>query len=276
METNPLVSQSLALVTPSLLDLLHRLELAANRAMSRTRKWVDVGAFRAYFDETSDLIWLNYAAPIQTLGSEAQTSGDVAALKKEFKRRRRTLRFEFIEPLWPGLGAMLRAAGLRLEAAQPLMICSPATARRRNTDQLRIQSLNANDPDASLDMFVQVSALAFGRDCPLHKLAELRVRLRIELQAGARRALMGWIGNEPTGVAALSPTESVGELVGVATLPNFRRRGVASALSSHLVFDHFHRGGDVVWLSAEDAAAQEMYRTIGFADAGIYANYISG
>jgi ribosomal protein S18 acetylase RimI-like enzyme len=86
---------------------------------------------------------------------------------------------------------------------------------------------------------------------------------------------MGWFGDRPAGVAALSPTESVGELVGVATLPEFRRRGVASALSSKLVADHFHNGGDIAWLSAEDAAAQAMYRTIGFIDAGIYANYIA-
>jgi ribosomal protein S18 acetylase RimI-like enzyme len=264
------------MVPANLHGLLGRLELASNRAMSRTRKWVDVGPFRAYFDETSDLVWLNYAAPIQTLDSDAQTGRDVAALKKEFKRRRRKLRFEFIESLWPGLGAMLRAAGLRLEAAQPLMICSPTTARRRKPDELRIQTLHADDLDGVLDTFVHVSALAFGKECPPHELAEQRTRLRIELHAGARRAVMGWIGNQSAGVAALSPTESVGELVGVATLPNFRRRGVASALSSHLVLDHFHRGGDAVWLSAEDAAAQAMYHTIGFADAGIYANYISG
>jgi ribosomal protein S18 acetylase RimI-like enzyme len=275
MENNTLISQSLALVTPGLLDLLRRLELAGNRAMSRTRTWVDVGAFRAYFDETSDLIWLNYAAPIQTLGNETETRRDITALKKEFKRRRRKLRFEFIEPLWPGLGAMLRAAGLRLEAAQPLMICSLATARRKKPDALRIQTLHSDDLDGVLDTFIHVSALGFGSDWPPRDLAEQRARLRIELHADARRAVMGWIGNQPAGVAALSPTESVGELVGVATLPNFRRRGTASALSGHLVFDHFHRGGEVVWLSAEDAVAQAMYGTIGFADAGIYANYVS-
>jgi ribosomal protein S18 acetylase RimI-like enzyme len=274
MQNNPLVPQSLAIAESSLPALLRRLELASNRAMSRTRKWVDVGAFRAYFDETSDLIWLNYAAPIQILGSETQTKRDVAALKKEFKRRQRKLRFEFIESLWPGLGTMLRTSGLRLEAAQPLMICSPATARRKKPADIRIQPLNENDQDGVLDTFVQLSASAFGRDCPPHELAEQRTRLRIELHAGARRAVMGWIENHPAGVAALSPTESAGELVGVATLPKFRRRGVASSLSSHLTLDHFHRGGQVVWLSAEDAAAQAMYRTIGFTDAGIYANYI--
>ena len=92
-----------------MLDLLRKLESAANRAMNRTRRWIDVGAFRAYFDETSDLIWLNYATPYQTLGNEAETRSDIAALRKEFAARRRKLRFEFIEPLWPGVAAMLRA-----------------------------------------------------------------------------------------------------------------------------------------------------------------------
>ena len=139
---------------------------------------------------------------------------------------------------------------------------------------MRITILAADDSDASLDAFIRVSAEVFGRGSLPHELAEQRARLRIELQAGARRAVMGCIGDRPAGVAALTPAESVGELVGVATLPEFRRRGIASTLCGKLVSDHFQAGGDIAWLSAEDAAAQAMYRTIGFNDAGIYANYI--
>ena len=58
------------------------------------------------------------------------------------------------------------------------------------------------------------------------------------------------------------------ELGGVATLPEFRRRGAAAAVSSHLAASHFAAGGDVVWLSAGDAAAHGVYAKIGFIDAG--------
>jgi ribosomal protein S18 acetylase RimI-like enzyme len=64
------------------------------------------------------------------------------------------------------------------------------------------------------------------------------------------------------------------ELVGVATLPALRRRGVAATLCSFLIEDHFEEGGDVVWLSAGDAVAQATYERIGFRLVDSRLNYI--
>ena len=60
----------------------------------------------------------------------------------------------------------------------------------------------------------------------------------------------------PAGAGALTPNGSTAELVGIATLPEFRRRGVASAVSSYLVDRYFRQGGEIAWLSAEDQIAQ--------------------
>jgi ribosomal protein S18 acetylase RimI-like enzyme len=64
------------------------------------------------------------------------------------------------------------------------------------------------------------------------------------------------------------------ELVGVATLPALRRRGVAATLCSVLIKDHFEGGGDLVWLSAGDAIAQATYERIGFRNVDFRLNYI--
>ena len=178
---------------------------------------------------------------------------------------------------------MLLCAGLELQAEQPLMICSPdalcppvpVDPFDSAHDRLQIQDLDSNDPDALLELYERVAAEGFADQHPPEPSELSRRRLREELRAGVRRAAIGWIGDAPAGVAAISPMGATGELVGVTTLERFRRRKIASTLSAHLVADHFARGGEVAWLSAGDSVAQATYRSIGFTDAGIYGNYIS-
>jgi predicted GNAT family acetyltransferase len=50
----------------------------------------------------------------------------------------------------------------------------------------------------------------------------------------------------------------------VATLPAFRRRGIAAALTSELVRDAFERGAEVVFLSAGDVSIARVYERAGF------------
>ncbi len=78
----------------------------------------------------------------------------------------------------------------------------------------------------------------------------------------------------PAGIASLSPIDAVAELTGVATHPQFRRRGVAATLSSLLLRTHFARGGTMVWLSAGDAVAQATYHKLGFHQIDTRLNYL--
>src|SRR5207248_652003 len=104
---------------------------------------------------------------------------------------------------------------------------------------LRIHRLSPTDDDALLATFDQTTQSGFAELGVLKSSDETRRRLRIDLQSDVRRGVIGWIGDEPAGVAALSPMGSTAELVGVTTVPAFRRRGVARALSSHLLAEHF-------------------------------------
>ena len=170
---------------------------------------------------------------------------------------------------------MLLGAGLHVQAEQPLMVCTAGAFHARHSPDLYVHRLSATDADAVLDTYQSTAAEGFsGAGAPEISEAS-RNRLRIELQCKARYAVMGWIDDEPAGVAALSPMGPIAELVGITTLPRFRRRGVASALTSELLADHFARGHDAAWLSAGDSIAQSVYQGIGFSNAGIYANYIA-
>jgi ribosomal protein S18 acetylase RimI-like enzyme len=67
----------------------------------------------------------------------------------------------------------------------------------------------------------------------------------------------------------------VAELAGVATLPAFRRRGLAADISAKMLERHFTAGGKLAWLSAAEAGLG-CYRSIGFKEIGSQVNYIHG
>lgn len=68
----------------------------------------------------------------------------------------------------------------------------------------------------------------------------------------------------PLAVGMHNPLIPVTELVGVATLPALRRRGLAAAVTAVLIADARRRDVDTVFLSAADDAVAHMYQAVGF------------
>jgi predicted GNAT family acetyltransferase len=64
------------------------------------------------------------------------------------------------------------------------------------------------------------------------------------------------------------PLEGASEIVGVATLPAFRRRGLGAAVTATLVADALERGIELVFLSADDERVARVYAKVGFERVG--------
>ncbi|MCJ7737718.1 MAG: GNAT family N-acetyltransferase, partial [Anaerolineae bacterium] len=60
------------------------------------------------------------------------------------------------------------------------------------------------------------------------------------------------------------PCDGVVEIVGVATLRPFRRRGITTAVVSQAVRDAFAEGAEVACLTAADECAGRVYERLGF------------
>ena len=78
-------------------------------------------------------------------------------------------------------------------------------------------------------------------------------------------------GLDAPGLVAAGYHQPVGdstELCGVATLPAFRRRGIAADVVSALLADAFDRGVDVAMLSATDDDVARLYERASFARVG--------
>jgi GNAT superfamily N-acetyltransferase len=129
--------------------------------------------------------------------------------------------------------------------------------------------------DPTTDLVYMNYAVARGafEEAALRRLVQHFEHTRQGIAARSLRCALATVEAQPAGVGTTTPLAGVAELAGVGTLERFRRRGIASAVSSVLLADHF-RDGDVAWLSAGDDAAEAVYRKLGFERAGWRLAYI--
>lgn len=247
----------------ALLERIDRQVIAVNSA---TRECVEVGPFVAMFDPSTEIFYANYAVPSR----EAATNDEVRSLIEVFGSRNRMPRLEFRREAQPALSAMLEAAGFTLESQHPVMVCMPTDFVPHDSPAVEVQMLGHDD---DILPFLRVADEAFGMVGPIDK---ARVEhTRAALDSGAWIAALGTIDGHPAGCAVLTPHEGIAELAGVGTADAFRRRGVASTVSSALMHCFFD-GGDAVWLSAGDDTAEAVYRRLGFKRVATQANYSLG
>ena len=259
----------------SLKTLLRRIEAANTQVTAKQREVIIVGSFQAMINPTTDLTWLNYAVPIAPLGTSAEVAQALVELRHVFRERDRILRFEFTESLWSTLPTALEDAGLRREVRHPMMLCTPTDFQPYQASAVQVQLLT---PDAHPDILS--ACVTIPKQCfSLNNTAQAPTtqeitELKEQIYKGMMQGALAYINGIPAGVGFTLPMLGISELVGVATLPAQRCRGVAKTLCSTLIKDHFKTGGELVWLAAGDAIAQATYEHIGFRLVDARLNYI--
>ncbi len=239
---------------------------------------VQAGPFTLFVSRTP---WSYYARP--TLGEDRPlTAADLSVLADACARQGVALSMEWIHEVHPELADLAAASGLEIES-HPLM--------RAERDELEsavgpgpvdgVPLRVAGSGDRALLAGRAVADVAFGAggtqvgpQCGAERDAVQR-RLSPELVAHlddrAARGLTVTVVAEADGVVAVGSHQPMGELtevVGVATLPCARRRGLASAVTMALARDAFAAGVGTVLLSAQDGAVADLYARIGFRRVG--------
>jgi GNAT superfamily N-acetyltransferase len=175
----------------------------------------------------------------------------------------------------PGTAAAARAAGLTVEeqpllvAADPVELLLPAG--------VRLYVVGADDPQ--LPHYQRVAATAFANpggpaevhDVPLDTSAEARARtevLRERIASGRTVMMVAVEHGRPVAVGSHQPVDvdgtEISEVVGVATHPRLRGRGLGAGLASALVA-HAAETADLVFLAAGDDDVARVYERVGFA-----------
>jgi len=126
--------------------------------------------------------------------------------------------------------------------------------------------------EASEEEFTRVQHVGWGGDEAGYARALELTRRGVAM--GSFGYYLAYLNGEAAGAATAHTEGSVAGIYGVATLPDFRRRGVASAIVAHIAQLAWEKGCDTVFLSSEpDGEAARMYERMGFAPAFTVRNY---
>jgi GNAT superfamily N-acetyltransferase len=223
-----------------------------------------------------DPAWPHPARPRR--GAPPVTADDVRAALELQEAAGLPRDLEWICETSPDTAAAARAAGLTVEerpllvAADPVEVLLPAG--------VRLYLIGADDPD--LPRYERVAAIAFAhpggradvREAPLDTSAEARARtaaLRERIASGRSVLMVAVEAGEPVAVGTHAPVvvdgSEVSEIVGVATLPRLRGRGLGAGLASALVA-HARETAETVFLTAGDDDVARIYERVGFARVG--------
>jgi ribosomal protein S18 acetylase RimI-like enzyme len=214
------------------------------------------------------------------------TRADVIALRRRQRELVLPEALEWVHELTPGLLAAAEATGMSVLRA-PLMVLDPAAlpcpARDARPGTVRLLSPFTRDFGTGLRLCRAVASVGFaapGTEPGPAGVAErdtacrgLRVRQVAAESARVRAGLAAWALAETRGLGAVASggyqrAGDVVEIVGVATLPAARRRGLAGAVTAALARHAIDAGASTVFLSAADASVARMYGRLGFRTVG--------
>jgi len=218
--------------------------------------------------------WNYYARP--RLGADRVRVEDVVRVRERQRALNIPQSFEWVHETTPSLRDAAMTAGLRV---QELPLLGVLRSEVRSVEAPRGISVRLVDPEgddlAELGAVAQLGFMSPGTEVEPVGLdavsliassrpPELVDFERERLQSGFTVMVVASLDGRAVGVGSHQPVDEVSEVVGVATLPAFRRRGIAAALTSELVRDAFERGAEVVFLSAGDVSIARVYERAGF------------
>jgi len=223
---------------------------------------VSIPPFSLFFHRTDPLCYFNYAIPDEPVSETIHTT--FIRLREEFVSRGRKPRFEFIEEFAPDLAGILCSRQFIEEARQQGMLCTPHNARSAPAiPSLAIIPLTRTSPVSEAKTFVTIQHRGFDFQDGKEVSDQQSQQFLDDLHEGM--AFLARLNGEPVGVGMYStPMDGLTEIVGVATLPAFRRQGIGTAIIAEALHSAFSHGVEAVYLTAADEQAGQLYAHAGF------------
>lgn len=256
-------------------ELMNRVERYLD-AVPRSRADAEqVGPFTLF---RSRIRWPFFARPTLGWTPGRVAADDVTALRAYQRELGVPESIEWVGEIAPDLATACRDAGLRV-SEHPLLVHHDPLAVPV-PDGIRLRRLGPDDDAVAAGQVVAslgfaASGTAPGAVGPAERDAALRARpaeASDDLRSLMRDGLSVYVvAEDEHGVLCAgghSPVGDVTEIVGVATLPSARRRGLGAAVTGTLVADAVRRGIEVIVLSADDDAVARVYERVGFRRVG--------
>lgn len=234
-----------------------------------------VGPFTLF---RSRITWPFYARPSLGWTHGHVTADDVTAVRTRQRAAGIPETLEWVDEIAPDLATACRDAGLHV-SEHPLLVHHDPLAVPV-PDGIRIRRLAPDDGAVAAGQVVAqlgftASGTAIGDVGPGERDAALRERpakASDDLRSLMRDGLSVYVvAEDEQGVLCSgghNPVGDVTEIVGVATLPAARRRGLGAAVTDTLVADAIRRGIEVIFLTADDDVVARVYERVGFRRVG--------
>ena len=205
---------------------------------------------------------------------------DIAAVRARQRDLGVPEALEWIHELVPGLLDIARGTRMQVREA-PLMVLGEGRWRTPDSpDGITARLLKPGDRALASSGAVQYIGFAnlgtaVGEAGPDERDASAVGQSAVELDFLSERIRTGLtqpaVAEDEGGVLAAGSHQLVGEvsaIVGVATLPSARRRGLGALVTARLVQDARERGAEVVFIEAADADVARIYARLGFERVG--------
>jgi GNAT superfamily N-acetyltransferase len=252
--------------------MIERIQSQLRASAAAAYDAVAIPPFTCYLNPDDANPGYTYAIPDGPItGDPGQALDDLAAL---YRSRGRSPRFEFLEAYAPGLSTALEERGYRLEMRGYLMTCTLAERiAPLPIPGVTVRALTDASPLSDFQALMTVQSRCFGAaDAPAATAIDAE-NLRRRFAASA--FFVAEADGEIVSAGAFTPpADGVTEVVGIATLPVYRGRGIAGLLTSQITRHAFGQGVELAFLTAGDEAAGRVYGRVGFHHAGYGCSWI--
>ena len=220
---------------------------------------VRTGPFLATFDPKRDNPYRNYAVPDD--GADP-TPAEIEAFAEICRVHGRRPRLEYAPEAAPALEAALLSAGFEPEFRPPFLTCAPA--RLREVPPPEGFRIVPAETLAELEQCAAVLNDAYAEH-GFDSDGDAGEMLKMIEAGGACFMAVDTAGGEAAGCGMFTPpADGVTEVAGIGVARAWRRRGLATALTSALTREAFRRGVTLAFLTPGGDEAQRAYERAGF------------
>ena len=232
---------------------------------------VSVPPFTVFLHPSTEASEEDHAVPDEPLLAD-DIREPLARVREAFEACARRTRIRFLAEFAPHLAPALRNEGMVEERSVELLACTPdSLIAPHEVPGLSMVTLDENSALVDVREGLDTNERSF----------DPRAEPVTEAQAQAfreglveSRAFTARINGELAGAGMFNPPYGgVTELVGIATVDAFRRRGVASYLSAYAAHIAFEQGVELVYLSTDSPVARRVYERLGFRPYAVVLSY---
>lgn len=252
-------------------EVLERINAYLDAAPKTGARAEAIGPFTLFLNEGHG--WRYYARP--TPGANGFSVESVRAVRQRQRALAQPEAFEWIDELAPDVGSSAEADGMRVVHHPLMVLAADRFTPSASLEGIDVGIVGPDDDLTSLSAVAEVGFAAPGTDTGEAGVVEAAAAEKTQnpdtiafqrgrMLAGLTVAAAARVSGAVAAVGWHQPLDGASELVGVATLPSFRRRGMAASVTSTLVADALERGVETVFLSADDDDVARVYERIGF------------